>query len=181
MKKNNAVKNVLKITMTGLLAALACVATMIVQIKIPATGGYVNLGDCIVIFSAWALGPVYGGLAGGIGSCMADIISGYAFYAPATFVIKFLMAFAAGLLFTAFKKKLNLNIIPTTVIIGIVAELIMITGYFAFEAITEGTAAAIGGLIGNAVQGIAGIITSTVLVSAVEQTKVLSKLHIKEG
>ena len=37
--------------------------------------------------------------AAGIGSMMADLFSGYAVYAPATFVIKALMALAAYLLY----------------------------------------------------------------------------------
>ena len=49
--------------------------------------GYVNLGDCAVPLSAWILGPVYGGVAAGVGSMLADLLSGYAHYAPGTFLI----------------------------------------------------------------------------------------------
>lgn len=45
--------------------------------------GYVNLGDCAVLMSAWVLGPLYGGAAAGIGSALADLLSGYAHYVPA--------------------------------------------------------------------------------------------------
>lgn len=86
-------KKIKTMTLAALLAAFACVATMLIQVPTP-TKGYVNLGDCIVNISAWLLGPVYGAAAAGIGSAMADVISGYIVYAPATLIIKGLMAAA---------------------------------------------------------------------------------------
>ena len=74
-----------------MLAALCCVATMIIKIPSPLKG-YLNLGDCVVLLSGWLLGPAYGFAAAGIGSALADIFSGYVIYAPATFIIKGLMA-----------------------------------------------------------------------------------------
>ena len=74
-----------KIVMSSLLAALACVATMIIKIPSP-LNGYINLGDCVVLLSGWLLPPVYGFVAAGLGSALADIFSGYIIYAPATFV-----------------------------------------------------------------------------------------------
>ena len=62
----------------ALLAALVCVATMVIQIPSPANG-YVNLGDCFVLLSGWLLGPLHGAAAAGIGSMMADLFLGYAY------------------------------------------------------------------------------------------------------
>ena len=76
----------LKLTYTAMLTAMVCVATML--IRIPTMVGYTNLGDGFILLSAFLFGPFYGAVAGGIGSMLADIISGYAFYAPATLVIK---------------------------------------------------------------------------------------------
>ena len=53
----------LRLVMAALLAAMTCVATMVIKIPITATGGYINLGDCIVLLSGILLGPLYGGLA----------------------------------------------------------------------------------------------------------------------
>ena len=61
--------------MAALMAAMACVATMVIKIPIPATGGYINLGDCIVLLSGIILGPVYGGIAAGLGSALADLLA----------------------------------------------------------------------------------------------------------
>ena len=99
---NNATKdNKIRLTVTtAMLAAIVCVATMAVRIPSPMEG-YMNLGDAFVLLSGFVLGPVYGGIAGGLGSCIADLI-GYPIYAPGTFVIKFLMAMCAGI---AYKKS----------------------------------------------------------------------------
>ena len=84
MQDNNATK---RIVMAAMLAALTCVATMVIKIPSPLKG-YLNLGDCVVLLAGWMLSPVYGFLAAGIGSALADVFSGYVLYAPATFVIK---------------------------------------------------------------------------------------------
>ena len=90
-------KKLRKLVLSALLAALCCVATMVVQIPSPMQG-YVNLGDCFVLLSGWMLGPWYGFAAGGIGSMLADVLLGYAHYAPGTLVIKGLMAMTAALI-----------------------------------------------------------------------------------
>ena len=58
-------QNLKKMILTALFTALTCVATMLIQIQMPATQGYVNIGDCFVLLGAWVLGPVYGAFAGG--------------------------------------------------------------------------------------------------------------------
>ena len=88
-----------KIIMTALLAALACVATMSIRIPTPGTGGYIHPGDAIVILSGVILGPTYGFLAAGIGSCMSDLLGGYLNYVPVTFLIKGLVALFAALVY----------------------------------------------------------------------------------
>ena len=90
-----------KLVYAALFAALTCVMTMIVKIPVPATGGYVNLGDCVVLLAGWVLGPMDGGAAAGLGSMLADLVSGYPLYAPGTFVIKACMAVCAWAVFRA--------------------------------------------------------------------------------
>ena len=89
---NTQMNPLLRLVMTGVLMALACVATMVIQIPSP-THGYMNLGDCVVLLSGCLLGPVYGAVAGGVGSALADLLSGYAVYVPGTLVIKAVMAY----------------------------------------------------------------------------------------
>ena len=71
---------------------------MLIRIPTPLKG-YINLGDAIVLLCAFLLPPSYAFFAAGIGSMLADIFSGYAVYAPATFIIKGLMALAAYFIF----------------------------------------------------------------------------------
>lgn len=151
----------LKLVIASLMAAMTCVATMIIKVPIAVTGGYANLGDCFVLLSGILLGPLYGGMAAGIGSALADLLSGYATFAPATFLIKGVMAVIVGLLVKDLSKKYTLR----TILAGILAECIMIAGYFFFESVFMGyglTAAA--AIPGNAIQGILGIILACLLI-----------------
>ena len=69
-----------RVVLTALFAALVCVATMTIRIPSP-TGGYLNLGDGIVLLSAFLLGPVYGTLAVGVylllGAAGLPVFSGF--------------------------------------------------------------------------------------------------------
>ncbi len=96
--------NLKKLILAALFAALSCVATMSIRIPTPGTNGYIHPGDAIVILSGVILGPVWGFLAGGIGSALSDLIGGYFMYVPVTFVIKGLIALVAGLIYEKIGK-----------------------------------------------------------------------------
>lgn len=161
-----------KIVTAAMLAALACVATMIIKIPSPMKG-YLNLGDCVVLLAGWVLSPVYCFLAAGIGSALADIFSGYVIYAPATFVIKGLMAIIAYYLFKLISNKIG-NL-PSRIISGVAAELIMVFGYFIFEGFLYGFIPSAVNIPANAVQGVAGLIIGTLLIKIFEKNKILMK------
>ena len=74
-------KNIRKLVLAALLAALTAVATMIIRIPTP-TQGYIHLGDGMVLICGILLGPGLGALAAGIGSMMADLIGGYMAWVP---------------------------------------------------------------------------------------------------
>ncbi|MFA6947687.1 MAG: TIGR04002 family protein [Eubacteriales bacterium] len=80
--------------LAGVLAAMVFVFTAFVQIPIPAPGlaGYVHLGDAFVYLAACLLPMPWGIAAAAIGAGMADILTGYAVWAPGTLLIKALMA-----------------------------------------------------------------------------------------
>ena len=158
-----------KIVMAALIAALPCIATMVIKIPSPLKG-YINLGDCVVLIAGWMLSPTYGFLAAGLGSALADVFSGYATYAPATFVIKGLMALIA---FYGFKFLNNkLGNLPSRIISGIVAEIIMILGYYVFEGFLYGFAVSLVNIPPNGVQGVAGLIIGVILIKAFEKRKI---------
>jgi len=165
-------KNIKNLVFAALIAAVTCVATLVIHIPSP-LNGYINLGDCFVLLSGWILGPVYGFLAAGIGSALADLFLGYAVYAPATFVIKGLVALAAYLLIKAFGKIKYKSV--AYILSGIIAELVMIGGYYVFEGFMYGFVESAVNILPNGIQAVAGIVSATLLVTVVNKTGVLKK------
>ena len=162
--------------MAALFSALICIATFFITVGAPVAGGYINIGDCFVFAAIIVLPKGYSMLAAGIGSALADLIGGHAIYAPASFVIKALMALAAWLIYSKSKKK-----IFSKAVASFAAEIIMCAGYFAYEALILGYGlGAAGNLIPNAIQAVFGIILSVILASAFEKSKIISnqKKHI---
>lgn len=153
--------NLKKLILAALFAALSCVATMPIRIPTPGTGGYIHPGDAIVILSGVILGPVWGFLAGGIGSALSDLIGGYFIYVPITFVIKGLVALAAGLLYQKVGKNQKSRYIA--VILGGVADIILVAGgYFVCEFFIYGAGAA-ASIPANIIQGVGGLVISCIL------------------
>ena len=144
---------------SAMFAALICVATMVVKIPTP-LNGYINLGDCLVLVAAFTLPCGYGFLAAGIGSCLADVLSGYTAYAPATFVIKGLMVlvvFLVAKLLKTHKKSLMV------LVSGVLAELTMVAGYYVFEGFLYGFSASLANIPMNLLQGVAGLLLAAIL------------------
>lgn len=153
--------NLKKLILAALFAALSCVATMSIRIPTPGTGGYIHPGDAIVILSGVILGPVWGFLAGGIGSALSDLIGGYFIYVPITFGIKGLVALAAGLLYQKVGKNQKSRYIA--VILGGVADIILVAGgYFVCEFFIYGAGAA-ASIPANIIQGVGGLVISCIL------------------
>lgn len=154
--------NLKKLVMTALFAALACVATMAIRIPTPGTNGYIHPGDAIVILSGIILGPVYGMLAGGIGSAFADLLGGYFIYVPITFVIKGLIALIAGLIYQKVGKTQKSRYI--SVALGGITDIVLVAGgYFLCESFIYGVAGAAASVPANVIQGIGGLVISLVL------------------
>jgi uncharacterized membrane protein len=134
------------ISLIGLFAAITAVFTILIAIPVPATGGFINIGDVGVMLSGLLFGPIVGGLSGGIGSALADLILGYGFYAPWTLIIKGLEGFFAGLI--SRRENSYLDIIACFVIAGPW----MVTGYFMVETALYGMGAATVEVLGNVIQ-----------------------------
>ena len=162
-----------KVIIAALMAALTCVGTMIIKVPTP-TMGYIHPGDGFVLLSGLLLGPVWGALAAGTGSALSDLIGGYFIYVPATFVIKALTALAGYFVFKAISRILsNKTELPTLIISGVAGEAVMVLGYFLFEifmlaivnktSISAGVIASLAGIIPNIIQGVFGVVISTVI------------------
>jgi uncharacterized membrane protein len=97
----------LLISVTALMTALVTVLTAAFQIYVPLTYGYFNLGEVGVYITAILFGPIIGAVAGGVGSMLADIVTGFPHYALATLVIKGAEGFLVGYLSWAFRDRFS--------------------------------------------------------------------------
>jgi len=158
-----------KIVIAALIAALCTVATMIIKVPSP-MGGYVNIGDAVVLIAGWMLSPVYAFLAAAVGSALADVFAGYIVYVPATFLIKGIMALVAFFLVRAVGKRME-NLV-SKIISGVVAEIIMIGGYLVFEGFMYGFASALANVPANSVQGAVSLVLGVLLAKVFEKTKI---------
>jgi uncharacterized membrane protein len=137
------------------MAALVTISTYIIQIPVPATNGYINIGDAMVFTCSLAFGPFIGSIAGGLGSSIADMLAGYWTFVPITFIVKGLEGFITGLISNG--KSLRRDILA--VLIG---GTVMVCGYLISEAymLGYGSAALVevpGNLFQIAIGGFIGI------------------------
>ena len=167
--KDNTTK---KIVFAALLAALACVATMIIKIPTP-LGGCIHVGDAVVVLAGFLLGPVWGALAAGLGSCLADVILGYVLYAPGTFVIKAVVALLAGWIIGT---KLIKNEFAKALVAGIIGGVVMVGGYMLYEAVFMGFGVgAAANIPMNCIQGAFGAVAGAALYIALSKTNYFNK------
>lgn len=162
--------NIKQLSMAGLMAALVLVGTMLIQVPTP-TKGYIHIGDSMVYLSGIILGPVIGSFAAAIGSMLADLFSGYAIYAPATFVIKGLNAFVVGYIYHKIITE-NASVIKKIITFGVAVLFggtIMVLGYLAYESMLYGFGTAVLGIIGNITQAIGGGILAMPLMLALDR------------
>ena len=138
------------ITVTGIFTAIVYLLTA--YLHIPSHTGYTHIGDGVIYLSACLLPLPYAAFVGGMGALLADCLSGFAVWAPASVIIKV----AAVFFFTSRKEK----IINTRNVLALIpASLICIGGYYLYDALIVGNFV-------SALAGIAGYITQSVLSSA---------------
>lgn len=140
----------------GVFAAAIAVATIF--FKVPIIVGYVHLGDGLIFLAAAVLGP-FAALAAGVGSAIADLMSGYLIYIPVTFCIKGVMAFIAS---WGWRHRLGFW---QTACLYTLCEAFMVGGYFLFEWAIYGIETASVAVVFNGVQGLVGMAVGCVLVS----------------
>lgn len=123
-----------------------------------------------------ASGQKGGAAAAGLGSALADLLGGYAAYAPWTFLIKALMAFIMGAFIEAATKKkkhhVKIGSVPLVEIVGMVlAGIEMVIGYAAVDGILAGNLWS--GILGapfNIGQFTVGLVLATILAMALYKT-----------
>lgn len=165
-------KNTKKIVLNGLMISLVCLATMAIQIPVPGTNGYVNIGDTIIFITSILFGPTPGMIAGGIGSALADILSGYTHWALFTLIVKGLEGYVVGFIINKFKNT-SLNIILSTLL----GSVIMVFGYFVFGAyLSGGFGVSLLSVPSNCIQGVVSIFLAVPLASSLINTKSVNYL-----
>ena len=154
--------NIRRITLTALMAALIFVLTTVPRIPVPATGGYVHLGDAGIAFAAAAFGPWVAMAAGGLGTALADLL-GFPQWAVFSLVVHGLQGLAMGLILHR-----GLNWIRAA-IAAIASVGIVVGGYFLAGVILQGAALAALEVIPNTIQALSGSLIGLPLYWAVRR------------
>ena len=165
-----------RLTVSALLAALTCLGTLAVLNYSPA-GGYIHLGDCFVLVAGFLMGPLWGGLAAGLGAALTDLILGYAAYIPATFFIKWGVAAVAALMMRVLRNGGKFDVVKYAAA-AIVGECVMVGGYFAYELLLYGMGGALAGVVPNLIQAASGIVAATLLIIPITKIKYLRNFWI---
>jgi uncharacterized membrane protein len=146
------------LVINALFIALTVVATMFINIRLPimGNGGLIHLGNIPLFIAAFVFGRKTGAIAGAFGMGLFDILSGWALWAPFTFVIVGAMGYVAGLLAEKMPGK---KVVVFSVAV-VVATLIKVVGYYFAEVVLYGNwVQPFGSIPGNVMQVVvAGII-----------------------
>lgn len=150
--------------------SLTCLTTLFIRIPLPSRG-YFNVGDVAVVFGGLILGlinprqgPWWALAACGIGSGLADILGGFAVFAPMTFLAKGAEGLIAAL-------AANRSGLVQYAILGL-GGLAMINVYFVGEALMPniGLQGAVAEILPNLVQAVGGAVGGVVATKALRRT-----------
>jgi len=134
-----AVLKTRQVAAIGIMGALTTIATMIFVFPIPATSGYFNLGDTIVMITSLTFGPVVGAIAGGLGSGLADLLGGWYNWVIFTTIIKGIEGYVTGTIIRSSSQRNLQNVIIAWAVGGV----LMVLGYFIVQVFMYGLGAAI--------------------------------------
>lgn len=158
--------NVKKVVYGAFMMALVTIGTMVIQIPTPATKGYINVGDSFIFLSSALFGPAIGFITGGIGSALADLLSGYAYWAPWTFIIKGIEGLIVGVMYKNYIKEYF------KIAFLIIGALWMTLGYYMAGGIMYGFKVSLVDVPNNLVQGFASVAIGYILI------RLLSRLNL---
>ncbi len=162
---------VMTTVMTALLMCLIMIATMFIKVPIPFTQGYVHLGDSMIFLAVLILGKKHGAVAAGAGSALGDLIGGYAFWAPWTFLIKLVMAWLLGIFAEKTSCHSGKGIFGLEIVGMVLAGLEMTAGYYLTESVMYGNfLVPVSGIVWNIGQFAVGMVIACVLAGALRKT-----------
>ena len=149
----------LRIATVAILTAVTAVLTLLVRIPVPATKGYFNLGDTVIYFTAFTIGPFSALLSGGLGTALADLI-GFPTFAPISLFVHGLQGLVAALVagIPLVGKGRSWPVNPSWLLSVVAGTLIMCGGYFAAESVMYGVGPALVELPLNLLQNLVGAV-----------------------
>lgn len=159
-------RNALKVAMVAVLTAVVVVFTLVV--RIPTAKGYLNLCDVAICFIAFTFGPWSAFIAAGLGTALADLISGYAQWAPISFVVHGVEGLLIALIV---KQKGNEAVsLARKLLAGLVCIATVSLGYFALSALFISTVSVAAAEIpGNIAQSGVGFVLGLGVSTAVKK------------
>lgn len=174
INKTNSSSKTLELVQMGLMISIICVATMIIKLPTILGIGYVHLGDSMIFLASILFGKKKGMITAALGMCLADILSGYAYYAPFTLVIKGIMALIAASI--AYRGSYGGKNILNNIFAFITAGAWMVVGYFfakiiivqyilfKVDTLKEAVVIALASIQGNVAQAVVGMIIALPLI-----------------
>jgi uncharacterized membrane protein len=165
--ENQKTSSALRIALIAVLTAVVVVFTILVKIPTP-TKGYLNLADLAICFIAFTFSPVTAFIAGGLGTCLADILSGYPQWAPISFVVHGLEGLLVALIVKRTSDQISegVKVSNLKVLLAMIICIIVVAGgYFILGAtvMSVGWAGAATGIPGNIAQAGIGVIAGYAL------------------
>jgi len=155
----------------AVMAAITFVAAFTLHIPY-INGNVLHMGDGMVLIGAVVLGPVGGAISAAIGMSTFDVISGYAVWAPFTFIIKAGTALIAGYLSLGLRSEEIRKLDWVKAAVGMIfGAIFMCAGYYAAEGIIYGNwQAPVLSLPGNIAQSGLGVVVGLLVTAALWKT-----------
>ena len=148
----------------------ALVFVITAYLHIPTYNGYVHCGDGFIFIAACILPMPYSILVGVLGAMLADLLTGFAIWAPGSMIIK-------GLLALLFTYKSNKIITKRNLFMLLPAALISAVGYYVYEALIVGSfIASLAGIPGSLVQALASSIVYVAMGVAMDKYDIKKKI-----
>lgn len=166
-------KKTTKMALTAMFTAMIFVLTLL---HIPVASGYVHLGDALVYLVASTLGGPWALLAAALGAAIADLASGYAVYAPASLIVKILIAVPFALV----NKKSERILTPLTALLTIPSGAITVLGYYIADLIIN-KIYAVADIPGNLIQAVGSAVLFIVIAGAFDAVKIKKKLFLEKS
>lgn len=162
-------KNKIKlICITGIFTAIVYLLTA--YLHIPSHTGYTHIGDGFIYIAACLLPLPYAAFVGGVGALLADCLTGFAVWAPASVVIKVL-----SVIF--FTSKTEKTVSLRNLLALVPASVLCVGGYYLYDALITGSfLAPLAGIAGYVIQSVLSSAFFVVFGLTIDKTRLKSQI-----